>query len=75
MGQVLTQGTPLRIKETIIKREGKETESWGLRPPNTLEAPEKAPWIVPRTNPLWELGPSQLDREEHCVNCCPYTKT
>ena len=51
MGQVPILGTPFRRKETTIKREWRAIER-GAETPNALEAQEKAPRIVPRTNPL-----------------------
>ena len=43
MGQTPTPGTPFRKKETTIKREEREIEEAGLRPPIPPEASEKAP--------------------------------
>ena len=46
MGQVPTLGTPVRRRKTTIKR-GVKRNRRGT--PNTREAPEKAPQILPRT--------------------------
>ena len=51
MGQLPTLETPSRRKETTIKGSGEKQKR--RDPPNTPEAPEKAPRTMPRTNPLW----------------------
>jgi len=51
MGQVSAQGTQFMRNETTIK-ESKWKQKRGAKTPITQEAPEKAPWTVPRTNPL-----------------------
>ena len=50
MGQVSALGTQFRRKETTIK-EGEGRQKRGAETPITLEAPEKAPRSVPKTNP------------------------
>ena len=74
MGQVPTLGTPFRRKETIIKREWRETKK-GAETPNTLESHQKK-LLGPCQGPILsrKLSPSQLDCEEHRANRCPYTK-
>ena len=45
---------PIQEEENYYKKGVKGDRKVGLRPPlNTLEAPGKAPLIVPRTYPLW----------------------
>ena len=51
MGQVSALRTQFRRKETTIK-EGEGKQKSGVESPITQEAPEKAPRIVLRINPL-----------------------
>ena len=43
---------PIQEEENDYKKGSKEKQKGGGTP-NTPEAPEKAPWILPRTNSLW----------------------
>ena len=78
MGQVPTLGTPFRRKETTIKREWRKTERVGRRPPPppTTNQRHQEKLLIPCRGPILseKLSPSQLDREEHRDNRCPYTK-
>ena len=74
MGQIPTLGTPFRRKETTIKMEWRETKREAETPPTHQGYQEKL--LRPCRGPILsgKLSPSQLDREEHRVNCYPYTK-
>ena len=73
MGQVPTLGTPFRRKKTTIKREWRETERGAETPPTHQRHREKLLGTCRRPILSGKLSPSQLDREEHRVNRCPYT--
>jgi len=44
---------PIEKEGNYYKKGEEGDKKEGLRPPNTPKASEKAPQIVPRTNPLW----------------------
>ena len=73
MGQVPTLGTQFRRKETTIKGGG-ERQKGGLKPLSYQRLQKKL--LEPCRGPIFfgKLSSSQLDREEHRINCCPYTK-
>ena len=75
MGQVPTLGTLFRRKETTIKRGQRETRGRGLKPLSYQRLQKKL--FRPYRRPIFfgKLSSSQLDREEHHDNYCPYTKT
>ena len=74
MGQVPTLGTPIRRRKTTIKRGVKRNKRRGGGTPNISKAPEKLLGSSRGPTLSSKLSPSHLDREEHCVNRCPYTK-
>ena len=51
-GTITYVRNPIQEEGNYYKREWREAEEAGT-PPNTPEAPEKALWTEPRTNPLW----------------------
>ena len=73
MGQVPTLGTPFRRKETTIKGSGKKQKGRGGDPQTHQRHQKKLPG--PCRGPILsgKLSPSQLNREEHRDNHCPYT--
>ena len=75
MGQVPALGTQFRRKETTIKRGVEGDRKGGLKPLSYQRLQKKL--LGPCRGPIFfgKLSSSQLDREEHHDNCCPYTKT